>query len=178
MNRFFNNILIWSAGACLLILGGCGLESSPKEDAVSKKEALAQVMKLNRESCPFVVRRGDQVDLIVEWRIDEPDWHPVLAQARMEAANRLYISMDGDAHIAHMYEEILQLKWEGGKPAYGNVDAGLTWSASTVYQYEEITDDGMMYLYRFEPNELKQPVCDVLRSAGWGFDFVRSKAGL
>src|SRR5262249_45736534 len=128
---------------------------------------------------PFTVSAGKEPnELVVDWRYADATWTDLMRVHKMQRGYRLVLRLDGDAHNVRAMEQLSSLDLSAGATA-----ASLDWETSYGinffhYQHERVfglqIKDGQLtldpsYAYTFNLQELKQPIIDVIRSAGWEY---------
>jgi len=177
---------LWSAVAAtvlLLLLPGCGSEKSqqtePAQAADRRQPAprlKAALLAINRDTAPFVVRDGtpEGVDLVAEWRIVDAQWYEIFARAGLERVFRVLMKFDQARGEVRTVDEAWDVEWRAGVPTLSlaaRTFTGQQWERSfgTAYAFRENGRYGEVYDYRFDTDELKDPLKQAVRRAGWGW---------
>ncbi|MDN5781916.1 MAG: hypothetical protein L0H23_07835 [Luteimonas sp.] len=156
-----------------------GEPATPGVVPVTATELGNRLLALNQLDAPWAVTRGRHPDeYVVDWRYADAKW---LARARLSGMSRGYrlvLRLDPGRHNARAQGRHASLDWSAG------IDGGqLGWQASRgidfyEYRYERMYGlqfhDGkpsmdLQYEYSFDMRELKDPVMQVVRDAGWNY---------
>jgi hypothetical protein len=145
-------------------------------------EALMQrLLSLNRQEIPYSVSRGGRDDeLLVDWRYADARWLDLMRIHGMSKGYRLVLRFDEGTHTVRAQDRYASFDWSAGR---GPDLVSLNWSMSLgitfhEYRHERVFGlqfkDGqpsfdLSYAYTFDLNELKQPMIEIIRQAGWSF---------
>ncbi|CAN5387983.1 hypothetical protein BH10PSE1_BH10PSE1_15370 [soil metagenome] len=135
------------------------------------------LMALNRDTAPFRIRSGkaEKVDLVAEWKIVDARWYEIFAKAGIKRVFKVLMKFDEDTGQVRAVDQEFDVEWRAGLPelrAAATGFRGQKWEASfeTVYAFrEEDLSWGKVYEYRFNTDEIKKPLVDAAREAGWGW---------
>lgn len=170
-----------AAALLLLVSPGCGDEKSKQagpSQATDRRQPAARLktglLAINRDTAPFVIRDGtsDGVDLVAEWRIVDAAWYEIFAKAGLERVYRVLMKFDPGRGEVRTVDEAWDVEWRAGVPTLslaGRTFTGQQWEQSfgTAYAFRENGRYGEVYDYRFDTDELKRPLKEAVRRAGW-----------
>ena len=170
-----------AAALLLLVFPSCGGEKSeqagPSQAAVRAQPAArlkSELLAINRETAPFLIREGahEGVDLVAEWRIVDAAWYEIFAKAGLKRVFRVLIKFDPARGEVRTIDLAWDVEWRAGVPTLslaGSTFTGQQWERSfgTGYAFRENGRYGKVYDYRFDTDELKGPLREAVRRAGW-----------
>ncbi len=147
--------------------------------ALPAPAVLEQLVALNRASAPWQIIPGgaENVDLIAEWKIVDAQWYQIFAKAGLTKVFRVYLKLDPAAHEVRAMDREYTLSWSAGIPSLSVAVSTFKGQSSSVefgsaYAFTETLAPGQVYQYRFNTNELKKPIQDVVTRAGWVYKGV------
>ena len=175
---------LWRAGAAallLLVFPSCSDEKSEEAgpgQAADRRQPAARLksdlLAINRNTAPFVIRDGtpEGVDLVAEWRIVDAAWYEIFAKAGLERVFRVLMKFDPGRGEVRTVDEAWDVEWRAGVPTLsvaGSTFTGQQWERSfgKAYAFRENGRYGEVYYYRFDTDELKSPLKEAVRRAGW-----------
>jgi hypothetical protein len=82
--------------------------------AVDREALTHRLLALNAPDRPWLVRRGDKADLVVEWKFADATWWGVLARSGLRKAYRLRLYLDEPAHRCGALDEFGEVDWSAG----------------------------------------------------------------
>jgi hypothetical protein len=156
-----------------------GVPAAPGAAPVAVEELKARLLAVNAMNVPFTVSPGGEPnELYVDWRYADAAWFDLMRVHKMQRGYRLVMRLDDGARNVRAMEQMSSLDLSAGLSA-----ASLDWKTSyginfVHYQHERVfglqIKDGKLtlepsYAYTFNLRELKQPIIDVIRNAGWEF---------
>lgn len=135
------------------------------------------LLGLNRDTAPFRIRDGapEKVDLVAEWKIVDARWYEIFAKAGTKRVFKVLMKFDEDSGQVRSVDQEFEVEWRAGVPeltASASGFRGQKWEASfeAVYAFrEEDLHWGKIYQYRFNTDEIKKPLVEAARDAGWGW---------
>ena len=160
-------------------LFGFGKKPDKNIPVLSANEVRQRLLGLNRESAPFQIIDGaaENVDLIAEWKIVDAKWYEIFARANLTKVFRIYMKLDDAKKHVRARDEEYTLEWRAGVPSL-SISAskfqGQTTSIEfgTAYAFTEEFKPGQVYKYRFNTNEIKKPIQEVIAACGWSYKGV------
>jgi hypothetical protein len=170
-----------AAALLLLVLPNCRGETSeqaeeaqpagPRQPAARLK---SELLAINRGTAPFVIRDGTRegVDLVAEWRIVDAQWYEIFAKAGLERVFKVLMKFDAQRGEVRTVDQAWDVEWRAGVPTLSlsaRAFTGQQWERSfgTAYAFRENGRYGRVYDYRFDTEELKGPLKEAVRRAGW-----------
>jgi hypothetical protein len=138
-----------------------------------------KLINLNRSSAPYQIIDGssEKVDLIAEWKIVDAQWYEIFAKAGLSKIFRIYLKFNETNHEVRAMDREYSVQWSAGIPAL-TIEAssfkGQTTSVEfgTAFAFTENLAPGQVYKYKFNSNEIKKPIQDVVLSCGWVYKGV------
>ncbi|WP_449255728.1 hypothetical protein [Bosea sp. (in: a-proteobacteria)] len=145
-------------------------------------EALMQrLLSINEQNVPYTLSRGTRAnEIVVDWRYADAKWLDLMRIHGMSKGYRLVLRFDEGAHTVRAQDRYASFDWSAGR---GPDLLRLNWQMSlgiTFYEYRHERVFGLQfkdgkptfdlsYAYTFDLNELKQPMIEIIRRAGWNF---------
>jgi hypothetical protein len=148
---------------------------------VARETLMEQLLSLNERDIPYRIKRGGRDnEIVVDWRYADAKWLDLMRLHGMSKGYRLVLRFDDGAHNARAQDRYASFDWSAGR---GPNLLSLKWSVSlgiTFYEYQHERVFGLQfkdgqptfdlsYAYTFDLNELKQPMIEIVRHAGWNF---------
>ena len=158
-----------------------GSKSAPSDVTRQPAATLRQAMlDINRDTAPFVVRDGapEGCDLVAEWRIVDARWYEIFAKASLTKVFKVLMKFDEASGEVRAVDQEWTVEWRAGVPTLGlSVETfrGQTkeFSFGTAYAFkEDLSGYGKVYQYKFQTNEIKDPLIEVAQQNGWGWKGV------
>ncbi len=157
----------------------------------SKTELKNRLMSLATLDQPLQVTAGERPDeLIVDWKWYDAKWMNVFHLSGARRANRIVLRLDPETRTVRAQDRSAALDWST-KPD----GASIKWKADRGIRFVEyhagreygiILKDGapkvaLSHQWRFNLHEMKQPLIQLVRDAGWSWrpvvTFVRAFGG-
>jgi hypothetical protein len=136
----------------------------------------AHLMAVNRPTAPFQIRDGEPegVDLVAEWRIVDAKWYEIFAKAGVKRVFKVLMKFDEARGEVRAIDQAWEVEWRAGVPVLsvsGGASRGQSWEKSfeTVYAFREDGSYGEVYTYRFDSEEMKEPLRKAVAESGWGW---------
>lgn len=176
-------IFLW-IGLQLLVVGRVaswagGEPATPGVVAVSAAELGNRLMALNQFDVPWAVARGKHPDeYVIDWRYADARWMNLARLRGVSRGYRLVLRLDPGQHNARAQDRFASIDWSAGVSG-----AGLKWKASwgiSFFEYQHERTYGLQfrdgkpvmalqYAYTFDSREVKGPIMQVVRDAGWNY---------
>jgi hypothetical protein len=144
--------------------------------AVPVDQLRQRLMAINRPTAPYRIVDGasDGVQLVAEWRIVDAQWYEIFAKAGLKKTFRILMNFDAEKHEVRAQDRELEVSWSAGVPTLSLQASGFRGqkqeiSFGTAYAFTEELRPGVVYNYRFNTKELKQPLQDAVLAAGWSY---------
>lgn len=178
-------IFVW-AGLQFLIFGriaswAARVPAVPGVAPVAREALMRQLLSLNEQDIPYAIRRGRRDDeIVVDWRYADARWLDLMRFHGMSKGYRLVLRFDEGKRDVRAQDRYASFDWSTGR---GPDLLSLDWKVSlgiTFYEYRHERVFGLQfrdgkptfdlsYAYTFNLNELKQPMIEIIRHAGWNF---------
>jgi hypothetical protein len=155
--------------------------SAPAGVSAVDREALThRLLALNAPDRPWLVRRDDKADLVVEWKFADAAWWGVLAKSGLRKAYRLRLYLDEPAHRCGALDEFGEVDWSAGvlgaprltfqKSFFRGVQL-VSKQRGIAYGFRSPTGAGAGKVldYAFDIDALKQSVVDAVTAVGWTY---------
>jgi hypothetical protein len=162
-------------------MGLFGFGKKPKKNTpVLPVEDVRQLLlALNRETAPYQIRDGsaEGVDLIAEWKIVDARWYEIFAKASLTKVFRIYMKFDEAKQEVRAKDEEYTVEWRAGVPSLSLSASKFSGQKTsiefgTAYAFTEELKPGQVYNYRFNTNEIKKPIQEVVTDCGWTYKGV------
>jgi hypothetical protein len=147
--------------------------------ALSADEVKTRLLGLNRPSAPYRIADGQSegVDLVAEWKIVDAQWYEIFAKAKLEKVFRIYLKLDPEKHELRTQDHEYTIQWTAGVPSLKLAVSSFQGQMNSVefgsaFGFTENAGPGIVYKYKFNTNELKKPIQEVITSCGWKFKGV------
>ncbi len=138
-----------------------------------------RIMALNRPTAPYQILdgRGQNVDLIAEWKIVDAKWHEIFAKAGLTKVFRIHMKLDAARREVRAQDQEFTVSWKAGVPSLSFAASTFRGQQSsisfgTAYAFTEDLAPGQVYKYRFSTNEIKKPIQDAVAACGWKYKGV------
>jgi hypothetical protein len=82
--------------------------------AASRDKLERRLLALNDKAAPYLVRRGPEADLVVEWKFADANWWGILAKSGVRKAFRLRLYFNVRAHRVYALDELGEVDWSAG----------------------------------------------------------------
>lgn len=143
------------------------------------QDLYARLMALNRPTSPYRIVDGhsENVDLIAEWKIVDTQWYEIFAKANLTKVFRVYLKFDPARREVRAMDREFTVSWRAGIPSIGVQASFFKGQKSSVSfgigtGFTENLAPGVVYKYKFNTKELKQPIQQVIASCGWNYKGV------
>lgn len=135
-----------------------------------------KVWALNRPTAPYQIREGqaEGVHLVAEWKIVDAQWYQIFAKAGLKKTFKVLLWFDEIKHEVRAVDQEFSVAWEAGVPRIGaavSAFRGQKFESSfgQAYAFTEDLGYGQVYKYRFNTQELKEPLQQVITGGGWTY---------
>jgi hypothetical protein len=138
------------------------------------QEVRAALLGLGRADAPYVIRDGaaQGADVVAEWRTAEPAWQNLFVRSQLTRAVRFRMRLVPETHEVRVVEEGREVTRVGDPPRLkisGQYTRGPDRTVSRHYTIGR-GESGRLEAtetYRFDSAELRDPLRDVVLTAGW-----------
>jgi len=145
----------------------------------SAQSVYDRLMALNRPTSPYQIIDGksQNVDLIAEWKIVDASWYEVFGKANLTKVFRIHMKLDPVRREVRAMDQELNISWKAGVPSLSFEASFFKGQKSSIsfgtgYAFTENLAPGQVYKYKFNTNEIKKPIQDVVASCGWTYKGV------
>jgi hypothetical protein len=164
-------------------LGGQKRSSIP---SVTKETLMGRLLNLNDLSKPYSLIEGKETDLIAEWKIVDAQWYGTFSKSHIKQAYRTYLLLDEPRHTVRCYEELGTVSWtasaDGLHPVVNYKQSFFRGRILYKKEFEKgyaikgpPAEAGKVYEYKFDINEIRQPIVSMVRESGWEWVPVTAK---
>ena len=143
------------------------------------QDLYARLMALNRPTAPYriVDGRSENVDLIAEWKIVDAQWYQIFAKANLTKVFRIFLKFDPTRREVRAMDHEYTVSWRAGVPSLNMQSSFFQGQKSSISfgigtGFKENLAPGVVYKYKFNTNELKQPIQQIIASCGWSYKAV------
>jgi hypothetical protein len=147
--------------------------------AVSKEALVNQLLALNDAAKPYHIVRGGDTDLVAEWKFVDASWYGIFSKSGLRGAYRMNLLLDEARRSVRCYEELGSVSWTAG--ASGLVPSvhyqKSFFGGRILYKKEfgkgygikdpSTLNFGKVYDYRFDIDDIRQPVIAAVEEGGW-----------
>lgn len=160
-------------------MGLFGKKPASSVPALPPQELLNRLIMLNRPTAPYhiVDGRSENVDLIAEWKIVEATWYEIFAKANLTKTFRIHMKLNPEKHELRAQDHEYKVEWRAGVPSLSLAVSSFKGQMTSVefgaaYAFTEELAPGQVYKYRFNTNEIKKPIQEVIATCGWSYKGV------
>jgi len=147
--------------------------------AQSVADLRAALLGLNGPDVPYVVRDGapEGVDLVAEWRLDEPAWQSFFARSQLSRRIRIRMLFVPKDRVVRALDEQWKVDWVEGVPVSKEYGRGPVNQKSVHWSVGRGKGGGFEVeeTFRFDSADLKDPLRNSVLTAGWTWRGVVSK---
>jgi hypothetical protein len=176
---------LMAAGAgvyfALLAMGFFEYLGGRKRDptAVDKHTLKQRLLDLNNTEIPYRVREAEDSDLAAEVKIADARWYGILSKSGLSESYRIIMLLDENRHSVRIFEDVGKMEWSAGAGGLQPiVSYGRTFSRGRILLKKEIgvgyafkktwpPEFGKVYDYKFDVDELRGPLKDIVEKSGW-----------
>jgi len=178
-------IFVW-AGLQFLIFGrvaswAAQVPAVPGTEPVTAQTLMQRLLGINEQDVPYALSRGAHGnEIVVDWRYADARWLDLMRVHGMSKGYRLVLRFDERTRTVRAQDRYASFDWSAGR---GPNLLSLNWKMSlgiTFFEYRHERVFGLQfrggrptfdlsYAYTFDLNELKQPMIEIIRHAGWNF---------
>lgn len=165
-------------------MGGRKRSSIP---AVNKETLIGRMLNLNDPSRPYSIVESKATDLVAEWKIADAAWYGIFSKSHFRQSYRAFLMVDEERHAVRCYEELGSLDWvmgtNGLRPVVhyrrsffrGRILAKKEWGKAYAIKSPEGLEAGKIYDYKFDIDEIRQPIISTVVESGWEWVPVTAK---
>jgi ribosomal protein L40E len=162
-----------------------GKKGSP--NAVKKETLATRLLALNDASKPYHIQKGEDTDLIAEWKIVDASWYGIFNKNGLSEAYRARLFLDETRHSVRCFEELGSVSWSAGTqgitPAIhyersqfgGRILFKKQYAVGYGIKDPATLEAGKVYDYKFDVDEIRKPIIAAVRESGWEWVPVTAK---
>lgn len=142
---------------------------------ISEDELRALLFATNSFDAPvIVVEKGKSI--IFTWKYVDAKWYEIMRKVGQRSTYRLLVKLDPTHHRATLVDLESSMNWSIS-PAKFRFHASffrgidIAYTRKTVFGLNEAFQPGKVVDYRFTNREIKDPVMNTIREAGWDVRF-------
>jgi hypothetical protein len=162
-----------------------GKKSNP--NAVDKQTLLNRLLALNDSSKPYHIIKGEDTDLTAEWKIVDASWYGIFRKSGLTEWYKASLLVDETRHTVRCLEEEGSIDWikgtKGLMPALEYEKSGFRGkilfhkSGAIGFGIKDLDtiEVGKIYEYKFDVNDIRKPIVEVIEENGWEFVSIRAK---
>jgi hypothetical protein len=150
-------------------------------NAVNKGTLCQKLLALNDPSNPYRILEGttEKTDLLAEWKIVDASWYGIFNKSHLRKVYRALLLLDESRHSVRCFEVVGTVSWTAGtggpiprvrysKSAFGGRIL-FQKSYGVGYGIKDLKTLKIkkVYEYKFDVNEIRDPITTVVRENGW-----------
>jgi len=131
--------------------------------AVGPRQLRERLLQLNDPAIAWLIRDGspDGVDLIVEWKTDDPDWRQVLEDLEVPLSYQMHLHLDPDTRELLFHDRLVQWRRDIDDRWVECCDTGdlhLVWSGNSNCRH-----------YLISVEHIKVAIWQCVHDVGWDY---------
>jgi hypothetical protein len=154
-----------------------GKKGSP--NAVSKDVLAKKLLALNDQTKTYHIVKGEDSDLLAEWKIVDASWYGIFNKSGLKEAYRARLLLDETRHSVRCYEELGSVSWSAGAAGLipgvhyqktqfgGRVLFKKEWGVGYGGKQLAPLEVGKVYDYKFDIDEISAPIITAVKENGW-----------
>lgn len=154
-----------------------GKKHDPK--AVSKETLANTILALNDASKPYYIVKGEEADLVAEWKIVDASWYGIFSKNKLSEAYRALLLLDEARRSVRVFEELGSVEWSAGSSGLvprvhfrktffrGRILFRKQWGVGYAIKDKTPLEAGKVYEYKFDVDEIRGPIEAVVKEGGW-----------
>lgn len=150
---------------------------------LSLPDLQTRILSINTFNVPFTVQQGSKPnELIATWKLADAKWIGLMFAGGLRSTYKLTIRLNEQSHIAQVRETQTTASWDATGPI-PVLKTGFHFSFFQginllSFQSTQLTGllfkDGKLsldnaYKYTFNPDEVKNPIAQIITQSGWDF---------
>jgi hypothetical protein len=152
---------------------------------VPRGQLREELLALNRETAPWKIRDGspEGTDLVMEWKIVDAQWSGIFSKAGLRKAFKIHLLLDEARNAVRTLDEEWEIAWYAGAPELtvsASYSSGQKIESSwgKAIAFTETLRPGVVYEYRFNTSEMKDPLVEAIVERGWSTEGALTKGGV
>jgi hypothetical protein len=154
---------------------------------VRKNTLIKALISLNDNSKPYQIVKGTESDLVAEWKIADATWYGIFSKNKLKTAYRAFLLVDELRHSVRCYEEYRSITWSVGTSGLepvihyqksffgGRILFKKTYGIGYGFRTTDPRSAGKVYEYRFDIDEIRDPIIATVEANGWEWVPVTGK---
>ena len=154
-----------------------GKKRSP--NAVNKKILVKKLLDHNDPSKPYQIVKGNDTDLLAEWKFVDAKWYGLFNKNGLKSAYRARLLLDEERHSVRCFEELGSVSWSVGvngitpsvhfqKSKFGGrILFQKSWGVGYGGKQLSPLEAGKVYEYKFDIDEIRGPIIEIIKENGW-----------
>lgn len=155
----------------------------PGSVPISSSDLRQRLLMLNDQAFPFSVRSSKRAnELVMDWKYADASWLSLMNANKMTQLARFIMRLDERDHTVRVMENRREFSASAGREGL-RLSGHFAWGVITFYEYKQETIYGVQiengrpvprlsYTYRFDSEEMRQPLLLLTRENGWTFQPV------
>jgi hypothetical protein len=172
-----------AAGVCFILyaagffnyLGGKKCDPT----AVNKEILMKKLLDLNDQNKPYQIVKGEDTDLLAEWKFVDSKWYGLFNKNGLRSAYRARLLLDEARHSVRCFEELGSVSWTAGDGGLipsihfqkshfgGRILFQNNWGVGYGGKQLSHPELGKVYEYKFDIDEIRGPIVDTVKENGW-----------
>lgn len=145
----------------------------------SAQEVLNSLLALNRPTAPYVIRPAipgeeEGADLVAEWKIVDANWYQIFEKAGLKKVFKILIKLHPENNTVGTVDKEYSVSWNAGVPSlsanasfFRGQKMEFSFSFMGGFVYNEEAGPGVAYQYKFNTDEIEQPMQNAIAANGW-----------
>ena len=152
-----------------------------------KNTLIHALTALNDNAKPYQIVKGAESDLVAEWKIADATWYGIFNKNKLTTAYKAFLLIDEVRHSVRCYEEYRSLTWSVGTAGLepvihyqksffgGRILFKKTYGVGYGFRTTDPRSAGKVYEYRFDIDEIRDPIIATIEANGWEWVPVTGK---
>ncbi|MBM3175144.1 MAG: hypothetical protein FJZ93_05375 [Chloroflexi bacterium] len=148
-------------------------------NAVSKETLVNKLLALNDPSKPYHIVKGEEADLVAEWKIVDASWYGIFSKNKLSEAYQALLLLDEARRSVRVFEEMNSVEWMAGSGgpvprvhyrksfARGRILFKKEWGVGYAIKDQKPFELGKVYEYKFDVDDIRGPIAQVVKENGW-----------
>ncbi len=139
---------------------------------LTQTDLISQLLALNSPDKPFLIEvTGNQIT--ASWNFVDAKWLKIFGEAGLKKGYKLTLFLNEADHSVRLQEETSEIQWSAGVPHLNyhlekfKGDILFQMDKGVAYGVKPDLSLGQVYKYNFNPQEIKDPILNVVTQAGW-----------
>jgi hypothetical protein len=154
-----------------------GKKSDPT--AVSREILMKKLLDLNDQNKPYQIVKGEDTDLLAEWKFVESKWYGLFNKKGLRSPYRARLLLDEARHSVRCFEELGSVSWTAGVGGLipsihfqkshfsGRILFQKSWGVGYGGKKLSPPELGKVYEYKFDIDEIRTHIVETIKKNGW-----------